>query len=274
MDGINIINIAYEICFSRSKNILKYRNYLLSTWNNEKKRTMFDDMLFPFVFSIFEYLFYVREKDPNIREEMKKLCSDGESCEKWFYIYKNRPLDLDIILYKDLEKRLREESNFIVVQLGSCSGREVAYFAKRFPEHEFIGIELYQPFIDLSNAEYNLPNLSFELMPAVNISILMEKYKDKKFIFFSSGSMEYIQPEHIRGIFTDIKNYGAEIFLYEPIVKKAIDEIKSTYRGNFSFNHNYKYFAEYSGIKTLEMKTLRMEDNEFALNYYYYGIGN
>ena len=42
-------------------------------------------------------------------------------------------------------------SRYLVIQVGSSSGREIAYFAKMFPQHDFVGTDIYDEIVEYAS---------------------------------------------------------------------------------------------------------------------------
>jgi len=271
-DVQTLTEIAILICFD--KRFIAYRNYLLSTWNNEKARTIFDKIMFQFVMQVFEQHIFLKTS-PEMRDHWKFFCMKNNAAD-WAQIYYDRKLDLKLKVYIDIEKRLHEVKNILFIQLGCSSGREIFHFANLFRNHEFIGIDSFQSVINFCNDKYNLSNLFFKKLLLENIDILMNECK-KSIIIFSSGTMQYSQPEAICSILKKIKSYNAELFLLEPLSSEGRvnfnANINSTYRGNLAFNHRYKYLFNLLEFKEITSEII-VTDNEMVSEFYYHGTSN
>ena len=210
----------------------------------------------------------------------------GGGCSvKWAEFYQSRRLDSDnwhsTTLCSDLNQILKENNyEYTVIQIGSSSGREVALLAKNHIRHQFIGTDIYPEVIVYSSNIHRLPNLSFTLCGAKEIKLLLEKMsKSKRFIIFSSGSLQYVQPDHMKIFFSSLKQYEVQIVLLEPVSYRNFDPQRingSRWRDNFSYTHNYRYYAEESdflSIKSSIIKPYTMNDpiHAFTGHYYYYG---
>ena len=111
---------------------------------------------------------------------------------------------------------------------------------------------------------------------------LLTPYIEKDILVLSSGSLQYVQPEHLQGFFKTLaKCPNLKILLLEPACESQgkPDELeRSIWRGNFSYTHAYKYYAELSGIKTVKCEIIRpyspYEDfpiHKDTVHYFYYG---
>ena len=117
---------------------------LLSTWQNAEARSRFDQVIFQRAFNYWLDAVYLKEKDPDKREKLKSICMGGESGKKWAQYYDSMPLDFQstvgnmafseaIPLHRDLEEFCESiKSDAVVIQVGSSSGRELAYLAVKF----------------------------------------------------------------------------------------------------------------------------------------------
>ncbi len=82
-------------------------------------------------------------------------------------------------------------------------------------------------------------------------------YKQNVLVVYSSRSLQYVQSEHMKKVFRDLAQFpDLKIFLLEPCefsIKKP-DEIQgSLWRGNFSYTHDYKFYAEQAGLITKKL---------------------
>ncbi|SVD06705.1 uncharacterized protein METZ01_LOCUS359559, partial [marine metagenome] len=106
--------------------------------------------------------------------------------------------------------------------------------------------------------------------------------KDKKILVYASGSLSYVQPEHLTIFFNSVGKFrNLKILLLEGASesKGKPNEIKTSIYGSpFSYTHDYKWYAEKSGIETVKCEIIRpyypYEDfpmHENTVHYFYYG---
>ena len=277
----------------------KYKGHLLSTWHDFDKRRGVDNLLFSLLFNFWIAFEYLKEKDPDKRESLKGLAMGGNSGREWAEHYDSVPLDFNskdgdltlnetVPMFNEIENILETvKTKLLVIQVGSSSGREIAYFANRYKTHTYIGTDIYQEVVDYSSHSHKIKNLSFRKLPAKNISELLSEYRNENILIFSRGALNYVQPEHLPLFFSSIANCSsAKILLNEPGYEKQykVDEIEgSIWRGNFSSTHNYKFYAERAGIKTVKSKVIRpylsdknriLYSQYFTVLYFYYGQTN
>lgn len=296
---INIPTIL--ICFAIIKLPLfkKYKFHLLSTWVDAGKRNRVDKLLYRVFKSIWIRYEYLKESNPDKRESLKSLAMGGESGKKWADIYLSSPIDINQeygnmtlkeanLVYEEVKTILSNmNQKCIVIQIGSSSGRETIYFAKMFPQHEFIGTDIYDTVVNYANSNNNLKNVSYVKLAAKDIEKLLDKLfnrsANQNFLIFSSGSLQYVQPEHLPIFFKSLNKFpNVSVLLSEAgnQSKGMPDKLKtSIYRGNLSYTHDYKWYAEESGIETVKSKMIiphypyedfPVEKNNLVV-YFYFG---
>ena len=106
--------------------------------------------------------------------------------------------------------------------------------------------------------------------------------KNKPVLIYSSGALNYVQPEHLTIFFNSLSKFANfKILISEPgnESKGKPNEVKtSIFRGEFSYTHDYKWYAEKSGIETVQCEIIRpyypYEDfpiHENTVHYFYHG---
>ena len=111
---------------------------------------------------------------------------------------------------------------------------------------------------------HNYSNLLFVKCSAKEIGSILnivDIKKNKHVLVFASSSLNYVQPEHLTIFFNSLSKFSnLKIFLHEAGNESTgkPDEIKtSIYRGEFSYTHDYKWYAEKSGIETVKCEIIR-----------------
>jgi hypothetical protein len=113
-----------------------------------------------------------------------------------------------------LEKAIRESTtkHLAIVEIGTGNGDAVAYLAKNFPEHTFIGVDF-----SIRNAKEkysDINNLTFIKGYALD---LLEKEKLKGDIVFGSSTFHLFTPVELQNYLSLLrKNSFREIILNEP----------------------------------------------------------
>ena len=104
----------------------------------------------------------------------------------------------------------------------------------------------------------------FKEIAAHKIEHILEEYKGKQFLILSSGSLQYVQPEHIEIFFQQLSTHSVTLIFCEPYQKEkmsALENRKSCWRGNFSYNHNYKAYGEKNGFVTGTWRLITGDDD-------------
>ena len=131
----------------------KYKLHLLSTWKDEEKRTKIDRFLFRVFFGVWIRFEYLKENNPDKRETLKSICMGGECGKNWAEFYQNEyaasghegtvalnaqighmTLKQACPVFDEVSAILgNTSSRYLVIQIGSSSGKDIAYFLKMFP---------------------------------------------------------------------------------------------------------------------------------------------
>lgn len=245
---------------------------LLATWVAPQSRSRLDGLLFKAVFAYWWRREYLAERDPDRREAMKSALMGGSAGAVWASYYDAAPVDLAVTighmpyveavpLLPDLDKLLAAAEPTAVVQIGASSGREVAWLAARHPRHAFVGTDVFPEVVAYAAAHHRLPNLSFETAAADAVAAVVGRFPGRPAVLFSSGSLQYVQPEHIQRMLESLADRPAtRLLLLEPGTElwgPADDVARSVYAGNLSYMHGYRSLAERSGWETVESRVIR-----------------
>jgi len=199
--------VIYHLPMSRN-----YRTTLLSFWAESNKiEHWMDRFCYIAVSAYFMRFVYLTEKDPDRRESLKSLVMGGDSGQKWAEHYDAIPIDSNFIgqvgglsyekacpLLPELNRFLSDaNARMCVIQIGSSSGREIAWLAKRHSIHSFVGTDIYSEVVDYATRKYEYSNLSFEICSAKEVHALLARYDREEVVIFASGSLQYVQPEHL-----------------------------------------------------------------------------
>lgn len=279
------MSILFSFKFFRA-----WRSELLATLYNPVGRNFADDLLFDIVFRHWTETVYLKGACPDKRAKLNMLCMGGGGGVAWADAYEASPIDRNakfghlthdqlLPAFPALDNLLETASKeTVVVQIGCSSGREIAYFAARFPDVSFIGTDIDAPIIERAQRVHLAPNLKFSFGMAHTLLDHLVVPRDASLVLWSSGSLQYVQPEHIVTMFDSLRNRGnVTLILNENSFYDdcEIDEIHgSRWRGSFSFSHDYKYYAENAGFKTVEFASIQPELNPKSMHYrtrhYYY----
>lgn len=296
---LQIVPLVVGLCICKIPFLRSYRLKLLGTWQDPEKRNSIDNFLWPEFFTVWIRFEYLPQKNPDKRELLKSLAMGGNSGKNWAEMYDSRGLEfsqgighlsyreadplfdaLDEILLQNVGRRL------CVCQIGSSSGKEIAYFAKKYPEFSFLGTDIYREVVEYSAAHHGYPNLTFELFSANNICERLNSLTSMDtVIVFSSGSLQYVQPEHLSNFFRQLGSIPhVEIVLTEPgsESKGSPDKLRgSVWRGNFGYTHDYRFYAEQAGFRTSNSQIIRpyypyesFPMHKCTIHYHYHATKN
>ena len=270
----------------------QYKERLLATWFCLEDRSWLDAFLFDPVFYAWIKYEYLPEPDPDKREALKHLAMGGRSGYNWARYYDachanyiatigDLPFDTAIPIFSGITDVLIEKSRATVVQIGCSSGHEIACLAARFPAVRFIGTDIYPEVIDYAASHHKDQNLYFRLVSAKDIGLLLRELPGEDIVIMSSGSLQYVQPEHLTVFFQAVKAARAEVLILEPGACDGTppDELQgSIYRDNFSITHNYRYYAERAGLRTISSKIIypysRSSPHQGVIHLFYHGAAD
>jgi hypothetical protein len=187
------------------------------------------------------------------REAIKALCMGEDSGVRWARQYLARgfpdgftPL---IAMFGELESRLASGTVTSVHQVACCSGREIAYFASRYPRVTFTGSDADPAIVDFLRETWReLPNLAFtrlRLEEADNAE--MDALRGD--LVYASGGFHYMDPESLCRFLLCTRNLARTILLSQPLARTYATETRrdSAPRGQLSWSHPYPYYLEQTG---------------------------
>ena len=152
-------------------------------------------------------------------------------------------------IYEKLDSFLDGAKNpFCIIQIGASSGKEISYFSSKHKNHIFYYTDIYDSVTNYAKSNIKLPNLEFITCAAENIPIIVQMIDNNNILIFSSGSSQYVYPEDIDLFFARLSKINKKIYLFfsEPGNELLNDPITfegSYLWGNFSYTHNYSYYA-------------------------------
>lgn len=215
---------------------------------------------------------YLNIKNPEDRIYYQKICLTGLTANLDWPKSENSPLE-DIkskFIFDKVDEIINNKSikseKFLIIQIGSSSGRFIWNIANKYRNINCIGIDYINEYIDYSKLKYsNYKNLNFIHKSAHKINEILDLYQNFNFILFSIGSSAYIQPEHLEDLFSKISKYENVDFLlaesyYEHNFDKNYDlkpinfKDYSAYNGGMHYSHKYSKFSEKSKFKIIHNK--------------------
>lgn len=273
--------------------VRQWRDDLLRTWAQPAARSWLGNALFDDMFAQWMSDVYLAEPDPDRREALKAICMGGASGTAWADHYEATPIDRNchigelsfddaVPLYPALDRLLSDAApDTLVVQIGTSSGRDIAYFARRYPQMQFLGTDIDTAIAERATRIHPLPNLRFSLARAHTLLNDTEIPNRPRLVVMSNGSLQYVQPEHIPVFFKRLHARGnVAVILVEPAARQTgrePDQIGgSTWRGQFSYSHDYRAYAQRAGFATLAWDVIRptkdpQSPHRDTRHYFYYG---
>jgi hypothetical protein len=128
----------------------------------------------------------------------------------------------------------------------------LAWLAAECPNHDYLGTDVYPEVIAFCRDAH--PEIAFETCAAKDLPALLESKRDRSIVVLSSGSLQYVQPEHLQQLFRALVAFpGIGITLSEPASLKngPPEQLHgSRWRANFSYSHDYRWYAEKAGWTT------------------------
>jgi hypothetical protein len=171
-------------------------------------------------------------------------------------------------IFSYLPKILRDQMSGMCIQLGSSSGKEVAYFSTFSNNMRFFGIDAYSEATEVASKRYSSPNLEFRTGDFMStFTVLCDSNLDPV-VMFSNGSLLYMFPEQLIEFFSRVAtiNRPISLILSEPIIICGIGSLleirsirtskpKADYKGlsmpagNMGYSHDYTGYALMSGLR-------------------------
>lgn len=259
-----------------------YRAFLWSKWVDANKGSKVDALAFDFYLHHWLIRYYA-EPNPEVRVSMQNAVMGGDTGVKWAAIYFERPFpppphekvgdlsfDEAFPLYQRLHRILSAESAPCdVIQIGSSSGRNIAWLAKQFPNHNFLGTDIYDEVEAFQRANHSLPNLSFATVPVTCIHLLMELVGGRHFIFFADGSMQYVQPEHLDRFFKLCVKPSNKVEVHLVDAYRGTGGGLSAPRANLAYSHDYAAYAAKHGYPQVYKNIIDVAPgNPYLPNHY------
>jgi len=169
----------------------------------------------------------------------------------------------DVYRFVEILKDFLSRENYLFLQIGSSSGREIGYFAGLFPGSTFLGTDLYEDVCEFAASRYQLDNLDFVPCQAVDIAELIRNSAHRNVIVFSSGSLSYVFPEHVDEMFrqlSTLENIDRLILCFHEMGltrNRPPDQVAGSLNvGNFTYSHNYRHYAGMNHIGVDERTSL------------------
>ncbi len=267
--------IAYRGCSGASL------ERLLATWPEASLRSPLERVLFRPVFSHWIRTVYLAEGDADRREALKDLCMAGASGVAYAEEYERQGIDRgaryhDVGFdeanpqYPAMDSLLPGlPADALIVQVGCSSGKEMAYFAERFPKLTFVGTDIDESITRRAQRVHPLPNLIFEVGRAHELPSRLPPFRP--LVLYANGSLQYVQPEHLAAMFEALAARGrVTLVLCEPWRRSGAviaSNLRSRWRDNFSFSHDYRDYADAAGFVTAAQRVIQTAHDPASPHY-------
>lgn len=203
--------------------------------------------------------YYAPDASTLRREEIKQLCMGSDSAVAWAkrYLKKGFPeaQTANLPMFPLLQDWFASGGIRSAHQVGCCSGREIAWFARNFPEIQFTGSDFDADLVSFLREHWaGIPNLDF-----------MELHMDKAVsdharfqtdLLYASGGFHYMDPGALVRFLADARNFAGRIALSQPLDRPfdVAESESSTPRAMLSWNHPYPRLLEETGWSRIDWR--------------------
>jgi len=167
-----------------------------------------------------------------------------------------------------LKNLLIEKSLFI--QIGASSGKDIAYFAKKFKSNKFIYTDVALGAVNYAKQRYgDLQNITFIQSDATEIAKINHDSinRHQKLILLIKGIANYVDPKKINLIFKQFSEINKDIYIFLCDGVKTTNNLKKIFEGKMrymSFSHNYKKIGETENFITVEWKQFHPPEGDLG----------
>jgi len=170
-------------------------------------------------------------------------------------------------LFEYLAQIIRVQSHGLCVQLGSSSGKEIAYFSSLTKNMSFIGYDLYESSTSFATKRYRSENLDFKTGDFLSALNENPPNRNDPVIIFSNGSLLYMFPEDAVSFFAKVASFEnpLSLIISEPVRIPGISKVLKTGTvrqeagvrriglsvpsGSMGYSHDYIAYALINGLK-------------------------
>ena len=206
------------------------------------------------------------------REALKARCMGSASGVQWAKTYLARgfpdrytPV---LAMFRELERQLASGAVGHVHQVACCSGREIAYFARRFPGVTFRGSDGDADVVEFLRQTWrDLPNLSFvrirlERTDAAEMTALESD------LLYASGGFHYLDEPSLRSFVERARGWTSRLLLSQPLDPACSMQTPThaTPRTQLSWNHPYAHYLREAGWAAVQWEEGLVEELPWVKN--------
>ena len=250
---------------------------ILQKWTSNGKglssfRKYFYNKLLTFVLT----KYYSKNTTSEEREFLKYMCMGKESGVRWAKYYASIEFPNEktnmIDLYNWLDSTLLDSTIRHVHQVACSSGREIAYYAKKYPKIKFIGSDIDADVVSFCRRKWgHIPNLEFQV---VRLDRLNEKEKKilKSDLIYASGGLQYLDEAQLFKFFKNANKLSTKILFAQPLkIDFLMDKHhNSTKRSQFSWNHSYTTLLERTNWQKIKYTVFFFEEHYWTKTVSFY----
>jgi trans-aconitate methyltransferase len=206
------------------------------------------------------------------REALKARCMGAGSGVRWAKAYLARgfpdrytPV---LAMFRELERALASGPVASVHQVACCSGREIAYYARRHPRVAFRGSDGDGDVVDFLRETWReLPNLSFARVrlereePAETDALRSD-------LLYASGGFHYLDEPSLRTFLARARGLTSHLLLSQPLDRDFVLDAHAhaTPRTQLSWNHPYAHYLRETGWVGVEAEEGLVEELPWVKN--------
>ena len=233
---------------------------------NSRLQKFFHNIIVHFVLA----KYYSKNTSSKEREVLKYMCMGSDSGVIWAENYAKRGFPNEKTKMESfwglLDNKLSDNTILHVHQVACGSGREVAYYAKKYPKIKFIGSDIDESVVTFCKGKWGyISNLTFQV---VRLDRLNEKEKKilKCDLIYASGGLQYLDEANLIRFFKIINGLSKQIIFAQPLaIDFLMDKHKhSKKRGNFSWNHPYTSILRQAGWQNITYSVSFVEKDYWA----------
>jgi hypothetical protein len=173
-----------------------------------------------------------------------------------------------LTMFTELETYLATGQVTVVHQVACCSGREIAYFARRYPHVAFVGSDGDAAVVAWLRQTWRaVPNLSFtrvrlELTETAEVEALRAD------LVYASGGLHYMDEPSVRHFVARVRERSPLLLVSQPLDRAFAVEgnARSRPRGQLSWNHPYARYLREAGWRQVRWAEGIVEDLPWVKN--------